>query len=110
MAKKSGFIIIGVIVVIVVILSVYLLNRPNPFELCKPGEKFMIGPFGERFCYTPSGYEGNPCDTKTDCGTGNCVLINESKKTGRGVCEDVTYGCIQFIDETGSIEPKMCID
>lgn len=81
-----------------------------PFGLCRPGMKFVQGPFGEKFCYTPSGFEGQPCDRQTDCGTGGCILVDENRTTGKGICKDVAFGCIQTIDEDGNIGPMICID
>ncbi|OGY87644.1 MAG: hypothetical protein A2233_01695 [Candidatus Kerfeldbacteria bacterium RIFOXYA2_FULL_38_24] len=109
--KKLKIVLIIVGIVIVVIFGVvYFSNSLAKSGLCRPGTKFMHGPFGEKFCYTPSGYEGKPCDKASDCGSGRCILVDENKTIGKGVCQDITYGCVRFADDNGSFDSMICLD
>ena len=89
--------------------SIY--NRTSGFcERCAPGERAITGPFGENFCLMPSGHEGEPCDRESDCGTGNCALVNGAAVTGRGICRDLMFGCNSWIDNEGNAGPELCVD
>ncbi len=112
--KKKTKLIIGIIFLSIIILFViaYFSNSLALFGLCKPGTKLGRGGFGQRFCYIPSGFEEQPCDKKTDCGTGECFLVDPNKTIGKGICRDLPYGCNVRIDENGNFDEKevLCVD
>lgn len=80
-------------------------------ERCPEGQMVGRG-LGPAFCYTPTGKQGMPCDRATDCGGGECFLVNASASVGKGECNDLPFGCAVRIDENGEFDPEMvlCVD
>ncbi len=112
MTKKLKIILaIGMIAIVTLFIVAYFSNSLALLGLCKPGDKIGQG-LGPRFCYTPSGFEGKPCDKATDCGTGGCVLVDSNKTTGKGICRDLPFGCNVWIDENGKFDENavLCVD
>ena len=116
MTKKIKLIIIFLVVIIISTIIFFIVAYLNGYlekmGICKPGEK--IGYYtiiNKKYCYKPSGYEGQFCDKQTDCGTASCVLINENKTTGKGVCKDKTFSeCGYLLNKNGDKEKTMCFD
>ena len=106
MPNKSKIIILIVVLGILVIgLSLrYILAL---FDICILGMRYGQSPLGSEFCYMPSDYDGKLCDKQTDCGTGDCVLVN--KKTRKGICRDIAYGCNLLLTENGKASMR-CSD
>lgn len=106
MSKKMKIILaIGIIVMFTLfIIIAYFSNSLVSLGLCKPGDKIGKGLPGPDFCYTPSGFAGNPCDKATDCGSGRCALVDSHKTTDNGICKDLSYGCNVWIDENGKFD------
>ena len=111
MERRSKIIILALVLIGLVIILAYLYfsNKLAVFGLCKPGMKYGRGGLVGRFCYTPSGYEGQSCNKKTDCGNGNAQCVVGKNETNGGVCRDVVFGCTPFIDNEGNIQ-SICID
>ena len=107
--KLMSGIIIAIIFVSLIIA--YLSNSLVFLGLCKPGDK-IGGGLGPGFCYTPSSFAGKPCDKATDCGTGECVLADPNRTTGKGICQDLPFGCNVWIDENGKFDESavLCVD
>jgi len=110
MNKPFKFFLLVLVIIILLILVAYFLNFFSKYGLCKPGMKFFEGPFNEKFCYTPSGYGGQPCNKQTDCGTASCVLIDENKIDDGGICIDIVRGCSIQIDKLGELGSMICVD
>ncbi len=110
--KRKTIIVIALVVFIGLFTFAYMTDSLRFLGLCKPGYKFYIAPFAGPSCYKPSGFEGQPCDKSTDCGTGGCRLVNPNVTTGKGVCTDLRFGCNVWIDEEGNFDPKevLCVD
>lgn len=116
MTKKIKFIIIFLTILIISTIIFFVIAFLNgsleKFGICKPEEK--IGYYhiiNGKYCYKPSGYEGQFCDKQTDCGTASCILVDENKTTGKGVCKDKTFSeCGYFLDKNGNKERTMCAD
>ena len=113
MTKKLKIILaIGIIVIVALFIVAYFSNSLALLGLCKPGDKIVQG-LGPHFCYTPSGFAGNPCDKATDCGTAaGCVLVDKNKTIGKGICRDMWLGCNIWIDENGKFDESgvLCAD
>lgn len=111
-------IIIGILLVslIVLFLLAYMTNSLRFLGLCAPGYKSYLAPFAGPSCYIPSGFAGQPCDRKTDCGNAGCMLVNPNNTIGKGVCVDLPFGCHTWIDENGTWEivnnvtVALCVD
>lgn len=138
MAKKSKIIILAAIFVILAVAIVaYFSNSLVNFGLCKPGTQFFEYPSdssftelaGKKVCIPPTSPKNidKPCDKQTDCGTARCVLYDESKTSGRGICSDEPYDCgylnrsdlsydeqvaagDYYIDMDGNINKEFCAD
>ncbi len=138
MTTKSKIAIsVGIIAIVVIAIVAYFSNALVEFGLCRPGTQFYEYPSdsaftqlaGKKDCYTlpaPKNLNG-PCDKQTDCGTARCVLRDEDKKTGRGICSDEPYDCgylyrynlpydeqvahgDYYIDADGNIQKAFCLE
>ena len=80
-------------------------------EECPPGQLVGRG-IGPGFCYTPTGKQGDACDSELDCEGGYCILVDENAATGKGVCSDLPFGCHVFIDKNGDFDTEaiLCVD
>lgn len=113
MSKKIKLILIILIISTIIFFVIAFLNGSlEKLGLCKPGEK--IGYYhiiNSKYCYKPSGYDGQLCDKQTDCGTASCVLIDENKTTEKGVCKDKAFSeCGYLLDKDGNKEKTLCAD
>jgi hypothetical protein len=113
---------VGITVVIVIIFSLIVLayfnNSLALFGLCKPGDKIVQGNkfSGTDYCYTPSGFEGRPCNKASDCGNNpisECFLSDKNAIINKGICKDaIRGGCYVLIDENGNFDEEypICYD
>jgi hypothetical protein len=114
---------VGITAVIVIIFSLivvaYFNNSLVRFGLCKPGDKIIQGnKFSGKadYCYTPSGFEGRPCNKESDCGNNpisECFLYDKNTIINKGMCKDaVMQGCYFLINENGEFneEYPVCYD
>ncbi len=101
-----------IIILITIIGKAYFTNTLAPLGICKPGDKSGQG-MGPKFCYTPTGFAGKPCDRPKDCGTGGyCALADKRKEKEKGICLDTPIGCYIWIDENGNydLNDETCSD
>lgn len=114
-------------------LDIYSFRTPSIFGLCLPGmkksyaqrygEEFCRIPYrikcplgmksaedpffnNKKFCYTPSGYEGNPCNRRGDCGSGKCILNYPFRKAK---CVDADLLCEERFDKEGNVLESICV-
>ncbi|MFH0819682.1 MAG: hypothetical protein V1892_01480 [bacterium] len=110
---KKTKLILGIFVALFLVsfIIAYCFNSLGFLGLCRVGYKIGQG-MGLRFCYKPTGFDGRPCDRKTDCGGGECFLVDQNRLTGRGICNDLPYGCHTRINEKGNFNAGeiLCID
>ena len=103
---------------------------------CPPGTEFYettndweLAHFGySKGCRPtePTNLNG-PCDKQTDCGSARCVLVDENRTSGRGICSSEPYDCgyakradlsykkkvaagDYIIDKDGKIQERYCIE
>lgn len=121
MIEKRTKLVIGIIftflfvLIVSAVLYLYLNNSLAVIGLCKPGYK-SDEPF-HRFCYKPSGFDGQTCYKASDCPKDiGCIVymgmisdeilkdpsLNELKV--RGVCSDVVNGCFIPKDKEGNLK------
>lgn len=126
--KKRGYIFLTLPFIIFLIATVgfAIANALYGLNLCKPGDKLGYSNIGYHpFCYTPSGFQGKPCNKSTDCrNAAGCALTTKlqwelaTEKTkimlagSKGHCEDLIYGCNTWIDKEGNYNEKdeICVD
>ncbi len=99
-------------IIVVLFVLAYSLNLLWFMGLCGPGKKLVDNHMSLLpICYTPSSFEGLPCDKQSDCGAETyCVSVDPKRKTGKGVCRDYVslVGCTEMLDENGSATWAIC--